>query len=224
MTQPSFYLLVVVPRDSALLQVFSSALREPHDVARAHGIHAVHTRIAPCRCRASGGCEMLVHRGSAKHRVPVLEPHRISREHPRRTLLILVHVVSVEERVPEPILFGLPSCSLKRRTCPHALPSAPFNARCDGYGCGCGCRFHGSPPLLDRPSAECAARLPRRPLLWRSQGHVPVTLQEHPCVIAKRMPGDHHIVSSAGVLDVPSSCRGSMARPETPSGSLSKAE
>jgi hypothetical protein len=63
-------------------------------------------------------------------------------------------VVSVEERVPKPILFGLPSCSLKRRACLHALPSAPFNARCDGYGCGCRC--HGSPPLLDRTSAECA--------------------------------------------------------------------
>ena len=76
--------------------------------------------------------------------------YRISREHPGRTLLILVRVVSVEERVPKAILFGLPSCSLKRRTCLHALPSAPFNARCDGYGCGCGCRCHGSPPLLDR--------------------------------------------------------------------------
>jgi hypothetical protein len=139
-------------------------------------------------CPMGMGCEMLAYRSSAHHRVPVLEPHRISRVHPGRTLLILVRVVSVEERVPEPILFGLPSCRLKRRTCLHPLPSAPFNARCDGYGSGCGCRCHGSPPLLDRASAECAGLATSLPAPVDVTGAVSVTLQEHPREDAKRMP------------------------------------
>jgi len=117
-------------------------------------------------CPLGGDCNLLVHRCSAHHRVPVLESHRISREHPGRTLLILVRVVSLEERVPEPILFGLPSCSLTRRIGLHALPSAPVNARCEGYGYGCGFRCNGSSPLLDGIRAECAAWLPPCPLLW----------------------------------------------------------
>jgi hypothetical protein len=117
-------------------------------------------------CPMGVGCEMLVRRGSAKHRVSVLETHRIPLEHTERTLLILGHVISIEERVPETLLFGLPSCTLQMRTRLRGQPSAPFNARCDRFG-----RIgHGAPPLLDRTSAEWAARLPRRPLMWMSQG------------------------------------------------------
>jgi len=158
---------------------------------------------------------LLAYRSSAHHRVPVLEPHRISREHPGRTLLILVRVVSVEERVPKPILFGLPSCSLKRRTCLHVLPSAPFNARCDGYGCGCRC--HGSPPLLDRTSAECAAWIPPCPLLGMSQGP---SLSRFRNTLVNRQRGCQApcplFLGSCGVLGilyVPISYRDSLARP-----------
>jgi hypothetical protein len=127
-----------------------------------------------------GGCEMMVHRGSAKHRVSVPETQRIPLEHNERTLLILGRVISIEERVPETLLFGLPSCNLQLRTGLRFLPSAPFNARCDGFG-----RIsHGSPPLLDRTSSESAARLPRRLPMWMSQGLYPIMLHEHPRYIA----------------------------------------
>jgi hypothetical protein len=77
-------------------------------------------------------------------------------------MLMLVRVISIEESVPEPLLFGLPSFKLKLRTRLRFLPSAPFNARCDGFGL----IFHGSPPLLvDRASADRVARLLRRPLI-----------------------------------------------------------
>src|SRR6267143_5771758 len=111
-------------------------------------------------CPMGGGCKMLVHLGSVNQRLPVLETHHIPLEHTERTMLILVRVISIEESVPEPLLFGLPSFKFKMRTCLRFLPSAPFNARCDGSGL----IFHGSPPLLDRTSADCVAYLPPRPL------------------------------------------------------------
>jgi len=123
-------------------------------------------RVAICWSTAWQGCHMLVHRGSANQRFPVLETHRIPLEHTGRTLLILARVISIEESVPETLLFGLPSCKLKLRTRLRFLPSAPFNARCDGFGRIC----HGSPPLLDRTSDDCAAPLPGGPLIWLSQG------------------------------------------------------
>jgi hypothetical protein len=86
---------------------------------------------------------MVVHGGSANQRLPVLETHHIPLEQTGRTLLILVCVVSIEERVQETLLFGLPSGKLTRRTGLRALPSTPFNARCNGFA-------HSSPPLLDR--------------------------------------------------------------------------
>ena len=81
-------------------------------------------------------------------------------------MLILVRVNSIEERVLEALLLGLPSFTLKLRTRLRFLPLAPFNARCEGFGL----IFHGSPPLLGRTSADGAARLPRRPLMWLSPG------------------------------------------------------
>ena len=103
---------------------------------------------------------MLVHRCSVNQRLPVLETHHIPIEHTGWTMLILVRVISIEESVAEPLLFGLPAFNLKLRTRLRFLPSAPFNARCDGSGL----IFHGSPPLLDRTSADCVAHLPPRPL------------------------------------------------------------
>jgi hypothetical protein len=93
----------------------------------------------------------LVHRCSVNQRLPVLETHHIPLEHTRRTMLILVRVIAIEESVPEPLLFGLPPFTFKLHTRLRVLPSAPFNARCDGFGL----IFHGAPPLLDRTSADC---------------------------------------------------------------------
>jgi hypothetical protein len=162
--------------------------------------------------RAGNYCSPRPVRSSVNQRVSVLEPHRISREHPGRTLLILIRVVSVEERVPKPILFGLPSCSLKRRTCLHALPSAPFNARGDGYGYGC--RRHVSPPLLGRTSVDCTARPPRRPLNWLSSGTY-LSRFRHTLVKAQRgCQGINTSCPMPGSLYVSSSCRGSILIPE----------
>ena len=71
---------------------------------------------------------MLVHRCSVNQRLPVLETHHIPIEHTGWTMLILVRVISIEESVAEPLLFGVPSFKLKRRTRLRFLPSAPFNA------------------------------------------------------------------------------------------------
>src|SRR6266704_2494306 len=90
-----------------------------------------------------GDCKMLVHRCSVNQRLSVLETHHIPLEHNGRTMmLILVRVIYIEESVPEPLLFSLPSFTLKLSTRLRFLPSAPFNARCDGFGP----IFHGSPP------------------------------------------------------------------------------
>ena len=124
-------------------------------------------RSSLCLVRHVRGCEMLVHRSSANQRLPVLVTHHIPLELTGRTTLVRVNS-SIEERVAEPLHFGLPSFTLKLRTRLRFLPSAPFNARFDGYGCGCRC--HGSPPLLNRISAECAARLLPCRLLWLSPG------------------------------------------------------
>jgi hypothetical protein len=188
--QHSPYYFFVVPRDAAFLQILFTALREPHD--------ASHARVT-CPCRACGGCEMVVHHGSAKQRVPVPEPHRIPLEHTERTLLILSRVISIEESVPETRLFGLPSFQLTRRPRLRALLSTPFNARCDRSGLIC----HGSPPLLDRTRADGAARLPRRPLI---SGTPSVTSH-------KGCQGINTACPVPGVLYVPISCRGSMPRP-----------
>jgi hypothetical protein len=104
---------------------------------------------------------MLVHRCSVNQRLPVLETHHIPIEHTGWTMLILIRVIAIEESVPEPLFFGLPSFKLKLRMRLYLLPSAPFNPRCDGFGL----IFHGSPPLVNRASADCVARLPRHLLI-----------------------------------------------------------
>jgi hypothetical protein len=110
-------------------------------------------------CPMGGGCQMLVHRFSANQCLPVLETYHIPFEHTVRTMLIQVRVISIEESVPETFLFGLPSFKLKLPMCLRSLSSAPFNARCDGIGRIC----HGSPPFLDRTSADCVAHRPPSP-------------------------------------------------------------
>src|SRR6267142_5776335 len=93
-------------------------------------------------CPMGGGCKILVHHCSVNQRLPVLETHHIPLEHTGRTILILVRVISIEESVPEPLFFSLPSFTVKLRTRLRFLQSTPFNARCDGFGL----IFHGSPP------------------------------------------------------------------------------
>src|SRR5215831_17795837 len=131
-------------------QYFFGAPRKPQHVSRAHVTHAVTTRTSLCPRLVDGGCNMLVHCGHAKHRVPVREPQHIPREHTGRTLLILVRVISMEERIFEPLRFGAPARTFQRCTHLRALPSAPVNARCDVF-----VRIgHGAPPLLERTSAK----------------------------------------------------------------------
>jgi len=101
-------------------------------------------------CHSGGGYELLEHRGSPKHRAPVLEPCRISLEHSGRTLLIMSCMITTKQSVLETLRFSTPSGNLQWRTCLCALPSTPFNARCDGL-----VRIgHGTPPLLGRLSLE----------------------------------------------------------------------
>jgi hypothetical protein len=146
----------------------------------------------------------LVQRCSANQRLPVLETHRIPLEHTGRTMLIFVRVISIEESVPEPLLFGLPSFKLTRRPRPRALPSTPVNARGDGFGqIG-----HGSSPLLDRTSADGAARL-----IWMSQGLYLSHFRNTLVTSQGRCQGITTSYPVPGVLDVPISCRESMARP-----------
>src|SRR5512144_1475371 len=106
---------------------------------------------------------MLAQCGSVNQRLPVLETHHIPLEHTRSTMLVLTRAITIEKSVLEPLFFGLPSVELKLPPRLHFLLSAPFNARCDRYGCGCRC--HGAPPLLDHASTDGAVRLPRRPLI-----------------------------------------------------------
>jgi hypothetical protein len=80
--------------------------------------------VSPSMCpvRPVRGCEMLFHRGSANQTFPILETQHIPPIHTKRTLLILVCVISIEKRVAEPLLFGLPSFNLKLRTRLRFLP------------------------------------------------------------------------------------------------------
>jgi len=148
--------------------------------------------MAPDRSRVGRGYDLVMLKGSAKHLATVEEPHHISSEHIRRTLLKSVRVIAIEERVSEALLFGIPSCMFQRRPCLRVLPPAPFNARCDG----CGRIAHRSPPLPNRTNTDHPAGLIHR--LWISGA---------PTDIAQRMPGDQHIVSRASVLYIPLSCR-----------------
>jgi hypothetical protein len=92
---------------------------------------------------------------NANHCSAVMETHQISLEYTSRIIPILVRVIPIVERVPETLLFGMPPLKVKLRTRLSFLPLAPCNARCDGFMC----IYHGSPPLLDRTSVDCLARL-----------------------------------------------------------------
>ncbi len=97
---------------------------------------------------------------NAHHCSAVLETQQISLEHISRTIPILVRVISIEERVPETLLLGMPSFEVKQRTRLRFLPLAPCNAGCDGFTCIC----HGSPPFLGRTSMDSVAGLLRASL------------------------------------------------------------
>jgi hypothetical protein len=184
---------------------FFAAPRKPQHVSRAHVTHAVTTRITLCPRLVDGGCSMLVHRGSAKHCLPVLEPQRIPLEHTGRTLLILGRVVSMEDSILEPLRFRAPFCNLQWHTRLRALPLTPFNARCDGF-----VRIgHGSPPLLDRSNAEVRPVCLVATVPVAVTGVVPVTFQ------AKAQGGCQGINPSRPgpcVPYVPSSCSALKAR------------
>ena len=53
---------------------------------------------------------------NANHGSAVLETQQISLEHTSRIIPILVRVISIEECVPETLLFGVPRFKVKRRT------------------------------------------------------------------------------------------------------------
>ena len=78
---------------------------------------------------------MLGQRCNANHCSAVLEAHQISLEHISRIIPILVRVISIEESVPETLLFGVPRFKVKLRTRLSFLPLAPCNAGCDGFTC-----------------------------------------------------------------------------------------
>src|SRR5262245_16053120 len=105
----------------------------------------------PLLALEAGGWAVLAHRCNANHCSAVLETHQISLEHIWRIIPILVRVISIEESVPETLLFGVPTLKVRLRTCLSFLPLAPCNARCDGFVC----IRHGSPPLPDCTSADC---------------------------------------------------------------------
>ena len=162
------------PNDASFQKLLLPTPRAPQHASRARVIRAIAVRMAPHRSRAGRGCELVVHKGSAKHLATVQEPHHIPSEHFRRILLILVCVIAIEEGVSEALLFGMPSCMFQRRPRLRVLPPAPFNTRCDG----CGRIAHRSPPLPDRTNTDHAARRTHR-----------LRISGHRTDIAQRMPG-----------------------------------
>ena len=72
---------------------------------------------------------------NTNHGSAVLETQQISLEHTARIIPILVCVISIEERVPETLLFGVPRFKVELRTRLSYLPLAPCNAGCDGFTC-----------------------------------------------------------------------------------------
>jgi len=79
-------------------------------------------------CPIGGWLPEAVHSSKANQSSPVLEPHRIPLEHRGATLPILVRVISLEQSVQEPLLFGAPSFHFTLRRRPTPLPPAPFDA------------------------------------------------------------------------------------------------
>ena len=107
--QSSLLFFVITKLGSRTLQTTQYFFAAPREAV--HIPHTVHTRIAPPGC--CGARELLVHRGRAKHRVPVVESHRIPLERTGRTLPILARVISLEESIPESLHFGAPFCTFQ---------------------------------------------------------------------------------------------------------------
>jgi len=78
---------------------------------------------------------MLGQRCNANHCSAVLETHHISLEHTSGIIPILVRMISIEEGVSEPLLFGLPRFKVEPRTRLSFLPLAPCDAGCDEFTC-----------------------------------------------------------------------------------------
>src|SRR5204862_636121 len=91
------------------------------------------------------GCARREQAFNAHHGSAILEAHHISLEDASWIPPILVRVISIEEGVPETLLFSVPSFKVKQCTRLSSLQLAPCNARCDGFIC----IHHDSPPLLD---------------------------------------------------------------------------
>src|SRR5437868_9521221 len=106
------------------------------------------------------GCAMREQAFNAHHGSAILETHHISLEDASWIPTILVRVISIEERVPETLLFSVPSFKVKQCTRLSFLQLAPCNARCDGFTC----IRHGPPPLLDCESVDRVASLLRTSL------------------------------------------------------------
>jgi hypothetical protein len=68
------------------------------------------------RALEPGGCAIREQPFNANHGSAVLETQQISLQHTSRIIPILVRVISIEERVPETLLFGMPSFKVKRCT------------------------------------------------------------------------------------------------------------
>src|SRR5215467_7168592 len=79
-------------------------------------------------CPIGGWVPEAVHSSKANQSSPVLEPHRVPLEHRGATMPILVRVISLEQSVPEPLLFGAPSFHFTLRGRLTPLPPAPFDA------------------------------------------------------------------------------------------------
>jgi hypothetical protein len=72
---------------------------------------------------------------NTNHGSAVLETQQISLEYTLRIIPILVRVISIEERVPETLLFGMPPLKVRLCTRLSFLPLAPCNAGCNGFTC-----------------------------------------------------------------------------------------
>ena len=150
---------------------------------------------------------LLGQRCNANHCSTVLETHQISLEHTSRIIPILVRVISIEERVPETLLFGVPSFKVKQRARLSFLALAPCNARCDGFIC----MRHGSPPLLDCESVDYVAGLLRASLeLNRKMDTRGLRLEPSLLMCFHRV---------SAIANIPTSCSCAMSRYEFPAWS-----
>src|SRR5262245_60868114 len=80
---------------------------------------------------------MRIHPCQANQGFPILEAHRVSFEHSRRPISILVPMISLEKSVPKTLLFGAPCFQFGLGKRLRSLPPAPFNASFDGGASMC---------------------------------------------------------------------------------------